>query len=73
VPVKITNVPKTIADCFKYRHKMGLDVAMEALQETWNANAFRWMNFGTTVRFAGCKTSCAPTWKDSHHADRSAG
>jgi predicted transcriptional regulator of viral defense system len=49
VPVKITNVPKTIADCFKYRHKMGLDVAMEALQETWNANAFRWMNFGNTV------------------------
>jgi hypothetical protein len=37
VPVKITNVPKTIADCFKYRHKIGLDVAMEALKEAWNA------------------------------------
>lgn len=37
VPVKITSVPKTIADCFKYRHKIGLDVAMEALKEAWNA------------------------------------
>ena len=37
VPVKITSVPKTIADCFKYRNKIGLDVAMEALKEAWNA------------------------------------
>lgn len=37
VPVKITNVSKTIADCFKYRNKIGLDVAMEALKEAWNA------------------------------------
>lgn len=37
VPVKITNVPKTIADCFKYRNKIGLDVAMEALKEAWSA------------------------------------
>jgi predicted transcriptional regulator of viral defense system len=37
VPVKITSVPKTIADCFKYRNKIGLDVAMEALKEAWNS------------------------------------
>jgi predicted transcriptional regulator of viral defense system len=37
VPVKITSVPKTIADCFKYRNKIGLDVAMEALKEAWSA------------------------------------
>lgn len=37
MPVKITNVPKTIADCFKYRNKIGLDIAMEALKEAWNA------------------------------------
>lgn len=28
---------KTVADCFKYRHKIGLDVALEALEETWRA------------------------------------
>ena len=31
VRVPITNPAKTIADCFKYRNKVGLDVAIEAL------------------------------------------
>ena len=26
---------KTVADCFKYRNKIGLDVAMEALRDAW--------------------------------------
>lgn len=34
VPVRITNVARTVADCFKYRNKIGLDVALEALKET---------------------------------------
>ncbi|MCD6416507.1 MAG: type IV toxin-antitoxin system AbiEi family antitoxin domain-containing protein [Planctomycetes bacterium] len=33
VPVTIYNVPKTVADCFKYRNKIGLDVALEALRD----------------------------------------
>lgn len=33
VEVKIFNRAKTIADCFKYRNKIGLDVALEALKE----------------------------------------
>ena len=33
VPVRVTNVAKTIADCFKYRQRIGLDVALEALRE----------------------------------------
>ena len=32
VSVKIYSVEKTIADCFKYRNKIGLDVAIEALR-----------------------------------------
>ncbi len=32
VTVKIYNSAKTVADCFKYRHKIGLDIAIEALQ-----------------------------------------
>jgi predicted transcriptional regulator of viral defense system len=35
VPVRITGVAKTVADCFKYRDKIGLDVAPEALREVW--------------------------------------
>ena len=33
VPVKVYNPAKTIADCFKFRNKIGLDVAIEALQD----------------------------------------
>ena len=33
VPVQIFNPSKTVADCFKYRNKIGLDVALEALKE----------------------------------------
>ena len=31
--VRITAPAKTVADCFKYRNKVGLDVALEALRE----------------------------------------
>jgi hypothetical protein len=32
VPVHITSIARTVADCFKYRNKIGLDVALEALR-----------------------------------------
>lgn len=32
VPVRIFNPEKTVADCFKFRYKIGLDVAIEALK-----------------------------------------
>jgi len=37
VSVKIYCPAKTVADCFKYRNKIGLDVALEALQEIWRS------------------------------------
>jgi predicted transcriptional regulator of viral defense system len=36
VTVRVTGVAKTVADCFKYRNKIGLDVALEALREAWH-------------------------------------
>jgi predicted transcriptional regulator of viral defense system len=33
VSVKIYGAAKTVADCFKFRHKIGLDVALEALRD----------------------------------------
>lgn len=43
VPVEIDGVhvpafdaDKTVADCFKYRNKIGLDVALEALRDGWS-------------------------------------
>lgn len=35
VPVRVYGPAKTVADCFKYRNKIGLDVALEALRDTW--------------------------------------
>ena len=34
VTVKIYNPAKTVADCFKFRKKIGIDVALEALKDT---------------------------------------
>jgi len=35
VKVRIYNPAKTVADCFKYRNKIGLDTALESLRECW--------------------------------------
>jgi predicted transcriptional regulator of viral defense system len=35
VPVKVYSPAKIVADCFKYRNKIGLDVALEALRDCW--------------------------------------
>lgn len=33
--LRVYNPAKTVADCFKYRNKIGLDVTIEALRDTW--------------------------------------
>ncbi|MEK7838863.1 MAG: type IV toxin-antitoxin system AbiEi family antitoxin [candidate division NC10 bacterium] len=33
VPVSITSPARTVVDCFRYRNKVGIDVAMEALRD----------------------------------------
>lgn len=35
VLVRVTHSAKTVADCFKYRSKVGTDVAIEALRDCW--------------------------------------
>ncbi len=35
--VKIYSPAKTIADCFKFRNIVGVDVAIEALREVWRS------------------------------------
>lgn len=34
-PVKIYSIEKTLADCLKFRQKIGMDVVLEALKEYW--------------------------------------
>jgi predicted transcriptional regulator of viral defense system len=40
IEVRITSAAKTVADLFKYRNKIGLDVALEALREGWRDRRF---------------------------------
>ncbi|MCK4982963.1 MAG: type IV toxin-antitoxin system AbiEi family antitoxin domain-containing protein [Victivallaceae bacterium] len=38
--IKVYSAAKTVADCFKFRNKIGLDVAMEALREGYHLKLF---------------------------------
>lgn len=40
VQVPVFNAAKTVADCFKYRNKIGLDVGLEALRDGWSQRKF---------------------------------
>ncbi len=40
IPVRITTPAKTVADCFKYRNKIGGTVAVEALRKGWAKRRF---------------------------------
>ena len=33
--IRVYGIAKTITDCFKFRNKVGLDVALEALKDAW--------------------------------------
>lgn len=33
--IRVYSVAKTVTDCFKFRNKIGLDVALEALKDAW--------------------------------------
>ena len=35
VHIPVTSIAKTVADCFKFRNKIGLDIALEALRDAW--------------------------------------
>jgi predicted transcriptional regulator of viral defense system len=38
--VRVYSVAKTVADCFKFRNRVGLDVAIEALRDGWQQRRF---------------------------------
>ncbi len=55
VRVRIYNAEKTLADCFKYRHKIGIDTAIEAVKLYRERKP---MNVDAILRYAGiCRVS----------------
>lgn len=47
--IRVYSLAKTITDCFKFRHKVGLDVAIEALKDAWQQ---RKLDMDQVTRFA---------------------
>lgn len=53
VPVKIYNVEKTLADCFKFRNKIGMDIVLEAFKfyrERKKTNLTKLIKYGKICR-----------------------
>jgi len=55
VEVRVYSAAKTVADCFKYRHKIGIDVAVEALRD------FTRRHRGGATELARCARICRVT------------
>jgi predicted transcriptional regulator of viral defense system len=49
MPVRIYSPEKTVADCFKYRYKLGMDIALEAIRLYRKRKDF---NIGTLLQYA---------------------
>ncbi len=52
VNVPVFNVARTVVECFKFRNKIGLDVALEALRDAGAGASSRWTSCGVTPRAA---------------------
>ena len=39
--VRVYSLARTIADCFRFRNRVGLDVALEALTEAWRSERLK--------------------------------
>ena len=53
--VRVYSPAKTVADCFKYRRKYGIDVAVEALREGWREKKFTMQELAAAA--AVCRVS----------------
>jgi predicted transcriptional regulator of viral defense system len=55
IKVPVFNAARTVVDCFKFRNKIGLDVALEALRDGWSQRKFTlddlW-RYATSARMA---------------------
>lgn len=60
VEVKVFNPAKTIADCFKFRNQIGLDVAIEALKRGINEGKATYGDIVKYARFCRVKNVIRP-------------
>jgi len=60
VPVRLTSPAKTVADCFKFRSRVGLDVAMEALRDYARKGAGTWDELWEAARICQVENVMRP-------------
>jgi len=58
--IRVYGVAKTIADCFKYRNKIGLDVAIDALREGWREQRFTLQELRRYIEICRVRTVIRP-------------
>jgi len=62
VPVRVYSAAKTVADCFKFRNKIGLDIAIEALKDCLRQkkatinDIYRYAKICRVSKFSHCAT-----------------
>jgi hypothetical protein len=59
--VHVFNPAKTVADRFKFRNKIGLDVAIEALRQSRRRKKASMDELSAGAKYVALQTSCAPT------------
>ena len=60
VPVSITSPARTVVDCFRYRNKIGIDVALEALRDTVRSRKATVAEIGRAAEVCRIRTVIAP-------------
>jgi predicted transcriptional regulator of viral defense system len=60
VTIPVYSVAKTIVDLFRYRNKVGIDVALEALKEGWRAKRFTMAEIDRFARLCRMSRVMAP-------------
>jgi predicted transcriptional regulator of viral defense system len=60
VPIRITSPARTVVDCFRYRNKIGLDVALEALREALHGRQTSADEIARTAEALRMRTVIAP-------------
>lgn len=48
--VRVCGLARTVADCFRFRNKVGLDVALEALKEAWRSKRLKMSDLDRIAR-----------------------
>lgn len=59
-PVRVYSLPKTIADCFKYRNKLGMEVVLEALKDAWTHRRVRMNELEASARVCRVERTMRP-------------